>query len=148
LFRSDDDAAILPSRATGTTAANSEAPALTNDNEAFVALFAYGTLQSSQVQQAVFGRLIEGRADALVGFRLEPLAISDPKVVELSGAAIHQTAVRSGNPGDLISGVVYAITPAELATADRYEVDAVRIEAELASGAHAYIYVAEIEGLP
>ena len=34
-------------------------------------LFTYGTLQLEEVQLATFGRVLEGRPDALVGYRLE-----------------------------------------------------------------------------
>jgi hypothetical protein len=94
------------------------------------------------VQLATFGRLLEGRPDVLPGFARVPLAISSPEVVALSGAAVHSIARRTGNPADLIPGVVLALTPAELEAADAYEVDAyARVELELASGARAFVYV-------
>ena len=34
-------------------------------------LFSYGTLQLPEVQTATFGRLLQGQADSLVGFRQE-----------------------------------------------------------------------------
>ena len=106
-----------------------------------VSLFSYGTLQQPRVQLATFGRLLEGQADALPGFALAPLAITDPGVVVLSGAGIHTIAHWTGNQTDLIPGVVFDITPAELDAADAYEVSAVRIEVRLASGAKAFVYV-------
>jgi hypothetical protein len=107
----------------------------------FVSLFSYGTLQQPAVQLATFGRLLVGRPDALPGFALAPLTITDPAVVALSGAAIHTIARRTGNQTDLILGVVFDITFAELDAADAYEVSAVRIEVELASGTKAFVYV-------
>jgi hypothetical protein len=109
--------------------------------EASVSLFAYGTLQQPNVQLATFGRLLEGRPDALPGFALAPLAITDPEVVAISGAAIHTIARRTGDPADLIAGIVFSITLAELEAADAYEVSAARIEVGLASGAKAFAYV-------
>ena len=53
-------------------------------------LFVYGTLRQPEVQLATYGRLVEGTADALAGYRLEPLAITDAEVVRLSGKAVHQ----------------------------------------------------------
>lgn len=107
-----------------------------------VPLFAYGTLQLSEVQLATFGRPLEGTADALAGYRLEPLAITDAAVVRLSGKAVHWIARESGEPADRIAGTVYRLTPAELAAADAYEVDAyARVEASLESGARAFVYV-------
>src|SRR5215470_14017054 len=102
-----------------------------------VSLFSYGTLQLPAVQLATFGRLLDGRTDFLVGFALAPLTITDPGVVALSGAAVHTIARRTGNPADLIPGVVFDITAAELDAADAYEVSAVRIEVELASATKA-----------
>ncbi|WP_332810761.1 gamma-glutamylcyclotransferase family protein [Sphingomonas sp.] len=116
------------------------------DDRPLVRLFSYGTLQWPQVQIATFGRLVEGRPDALTGFRLSACAISDPKVVETSGAAIHTIARPSGDPSDRIEGVVFAITAAELQAADLYEVDAVRAEVTLASGAKAFVYIGRNAG--
>jgi hypothetical protein len=109
--------------------------------ELSVPLFSYGTLQKPKVQLATFGRLLEGRPDALRGFALAPLTITDPQVVAISGAAIHTIARRTGDPADLIPGIVFRVTPAELDAADAYEVSARRIEVELASGAKAFVYV-------
>jgi hypothetical protein len=115
---------------------------MTQDNEASVSLFSYGTLQQANVQLAIFGRLLEGRPDTLPGFALAPLPITDPQVVATSGAAVHTIARRTGDPADLVPGLVFGITPAELAAADAYEVDAyARIEVRLGSGTMAFIYV-------
>ena len=105
-------------------------------------LFSYGTLQQENVQLATFGRRLEGRADALVGFRLDAVAIDDPAVVAASGLAVHPVAVPTGDPADRVPGTVFLITPDELAASDAYEVDAyARIEAPLASGGTAFVYV-------
>jgi len=109
--------------------------------EVSVPLFSYGTLQQPDVQLATFGRLLEGRPDVLTGFTLAPLAITDPEVVAISGAAIHTIASWTGDPADLISGVVFSVTPTELDAADSYEVSAARIEVRLASGNKAFVYV-------
>lgn len=107
-----------------------------------VALFAYGTLQLPAVQDTTFGRLLDGQPDALPGFVLAPLEIKDEHVVATSGLTVHNMACATGDPADRIPGVVFAITPAELAAADAYEVDDMkRIEVELVSGARAFVYV-------
>ena len=107
-----------------------------------VALFAYGTLQLPTVQRATFGRLLEGRPDTLSGYILRPLQIKDQKVVATSGLAVHTMACATGDPGDRVSGVVFAITLDELDAADAYEVaDMKRTEVELASGARAFVYI-------
>lgn len=111
-------------------------------NEASVALFSYGTLRQPNVQRATFGRLLEGRPDALPGYVLAPLAITDPEVIATSGLDVHTMARPTGDPADIVPGIVFRLTPAELAAADRYEVDAVRrIAVRLASGAEAFVYV-------
>ena len=107
-----------------------------------IRLFSYGTLQQAEVQRANYGRLLEGIADGLRGYRLEALTITDPKVVRLSGKAVHTIACRSGDPADRISGLMFLLTEDELAATDRYEVDAyARVEVTLESGIKAFIYV-------
>jgi hypothetical protein len=107
-----------------------------------VLLFAYGTLRLPDVQRATWGRLLGGRPDALAGYRLAPLAITDPEVVRISGKAVHTIACRSGDPSDRIEGLVFPLGPAELAATDRYEVDVyARREVALVSGARAFVYV-------
>jgi gamma-glutamylcyclotransferase (GGCT)/AIG2-like uncharacterized protein YtfP len=110
--------------------------------EASIPLFSYGTLQQPAVQRATYGRLLAGKPDVLIGYRLAPLAITDADVVALSGAAVHMIACRTGDPADRIKGVVFTITPAELEATDDYEGDAyARIEVLLESGAAAFVYV-------
>lgn len=107
-----------------------------------ISLFSYGTLQLPDVQRATYGRLLEGRPDALPGYVLVPLPISDPDVVRISGSAVHKIARRSGNPADIVPGIVFLITLAELEATDAYEVDAyARIQVRLESGLEAFAYV-------
>jgi gamma-glutamylcyclotransferase (GGCT)/AIG2-like uncharacterized protein YtfP len=107
-----------------------------------IALFSYGTLQLAEVQKGICGRRLEGRPDALAGYRLAPLAISDPAVVALSGLPVHTIARRTGDPADRVAGLVLLVTAAELAAIDRYEVDVyARAQVELVSGARAFVYV-------
>jgi hypothetical protein len=115
---------------------------MNHNPEAPVSLFSYGTMQLPRVQLATFGRLLEGRPDALPGYVLAPLAISSAEVVRISGAAVHSIARRTGDPADTVPGIVFSITAAELEAADAYEVDAyARAEVQLASGARAFVYV-------
>lgn len=105
-------------------------------------LFSYGTLQHPDVQMATFGRNLEGKADTLAGYALAPLAISDEYVVQTSGLAVHTAAHYTGNPADVLSGTTYALTDAELRSADEYEVaDMVRAEVTLGCGARSFVYV-------
>ena len=105
-------------------------------------LFSYGTLQQEGVQLATFGRVLEGAADALVGFRQELVEITDADVLAKSGKRFHPIVMRSGEEADRVAGMVFLITPKELAAADEYEVDDyARVEAPLASGLRAWVYV-------
>ena len=92
---------------------------------------------------ATYGRLLEGEADALVGYQLEQLVIDDPSVVEVSGKAVHTIARATGNPADRISGTVFELSDAELHSTDAYETKAYsRIEVTLGSSRRAFAYVA------
>jgi hypothetical protein len=109
---------------------------------ASINLFSYGTLQYPEVQMASFGRLLDGSADRMRGYRKEMVEITDPEVIEKSGERFHPVVVPSSNPDDEISGKVFQITPDELAAADAYEVaDYKRIAVVLKSGITAWVYV-------
>ncbi len=109
---------------------------------ASVRLFSYGTLQLEAVQIETFGRKLEGAADALLSFKKTLLEITDPEVLKISGERFHPIVVRSADPADTVDGAVFWITPEELAAADAYEVsDYQRVEANLASGGKAWVYV-------
>ncbi len=104
-------------------------------------LFSYGTLQLPQVQQSLFGRLLEGTREELPGYRIEELKIRDRAVIEKSGTDMHPILVATGKPSDIVQGMVYAITTDELQKADDYEVDDYRrTEATMKSGVSAWIY--------
>ena len=107
-------------------------------------IFSYGTLRQPEVQRANYRRLLDGEADALVGYRVKPLTISDPEVVRMSGKDVHTIACFTGNPLDRIDGMLFEVTAEELAATDGYEVDAyARLEVTLASGRRAIVYVGE-----
>src|SRR5256885_8152404 len=105
-------------------------------------LFSYGTLQLQAVQMATFGRVLTGTTDVLQAFEVVPLKIDDPEVIAVSGKAVHTMARFTGRVSDVISGMVFEVTPAEIQQADTYEVAAVRrVSVELQSGARAWAYV-------
>jgi gamma-glutamylcyclotransferase (GGCT)/AIG2-like uncharacterized protein YtfP len=99
-------------------------------------VFSYGSLQKPEVQLATFGRLLHGSADALAGF--------EPGVVH-HGSKQHANVKRCAHAESRVSGTVFELTDAELATADEYErADAyTRIAVSLASGVDAWVYVDE-----
>lgn len=91
---------------------------------------------------AIFGRRLAGTRDALLGFELVPLLIEDQKVVAISGKTHHTMAKLTGRASDIVSGTVFAVTPAEIQNADKYEVTAVnRVAVVLESGVRAWAYV-------
>ena len=107
-----------------------------------VLLFSYGTLRQREVQLANYGRALEGQPDALTGYRLAPLHITDAHVIAVSGKAVHMIARATGDPSDRIEGTVFTLGEDELAATDRYEVDDYRrIEVRLESGRTAWVYV-------
>ena len=105
-------------------------------------LFSYGTLQREAVQIATFGRRLHGRVDKLPRFAMSQVEIDDAEVVKTSGLAHHPIVARTGRLTDQVEGTVFAVTAAELAQADEYEVAAYRRDqVRLASGILAWCYV-------
>jgi len=105
-------------------------------------LFSYGTLRQREVQLATFGRELEGSVDAVIGYELQHLTITDPQVIATSGSDRHPILRPTDRPDAHVDGIVFTITEAELAAADSYEVDDYRrISVPLRSGPHAWVYV-------
>ncbi|MGE8431307.1 gamma-glutamylcyclotransferase family protein [Chryseobacterium joostei] len=105
-------------------------------------LFSYGTLQKEQVQLETFGRILQGKKDALSGYKLRMLEITDPEVLRKSGQKYHPVLEFSGNEQDEVDGVLFEVTEAEILQADEYEVDDYkRIETIFKSGEKGFIYV-------
>lgn len=95
-------------------------------------LFSYGTLQQKAVQIANFGRELEGSEDALPGYTIQILPVSN-----------YANAVPSANPQDEIAGTVFEVTDADLIAADKYEEDADyrRVLVTLRSSKEAWVYL-------
>lgn len=109
-------------------------------------IFSYGTLRQPDVQRAIFGRELDARDEALTGFRVGMVAISNPEVVQLSGSAEHPGLIRTGDQSDRVSGLALAVTIEDLAAADAYEsADYIRVPVTLASGTPAFVYVVRHE---
>ena len=108
-------------------------------------LFSYGTLRQPEVQEALFGRPLPTMPDSLPGYRLEWLLITDAAVIAASGSDRHPI-LREGAPTDSVSGGCLELDEHELLAADAYEVDDyARRSVTLASGVHAWAYVASKE---
>ena len=107
-----------------------------------VLLFSYGTLQQREVQLATFGREVGGSPDAITGYRLDTVTITDPHVIETSGSSEHPILVPDDDSHAHVDGTVFDITEDELRAADEYEVDDYqRIRVPLRTGRHAWVYV-------
>jgi gamma-glutamylcyclotransferase (GGCT)/AIG2-like uncharacterized protein YtfP len=107
-------------------------------------LFSYGTLQFESVQLSTFGRKLNGVNDVLAGYYFSQLKITNPDVIKASGMAVHPVLMRTGNEKDEVDGMVFDITPQELAQADQYEEkDYKRVSVQLRSGVQAWVYVAK-----
>lgn len=104
-------------------------------------LFSYGTLRQRDVQLATFGRALEGRQDAIVGYELDWVTITDPHVVATSGSDRHPV-LKPSDTGAAVEGTAFVVSAADLVAADAYEVDDyTRIEVPLRSGRRAWVYV-------
>jgi gamma-glutamylcyclotransferase (GGCT)/AIG2-like uncharacterized protein YtfP len=93
------------------------------------------------VQLSTFGRVVEGQADELVGFRQSLIEIADPAFVAETGKSHHAVVKFDGNDDSRVSGTVLELSAEELARADAYEPDGYRrVEVTLASGKQAWVY--------
>ena len=105
-------------------------------------LFTYGTLQLEEVQLSTFGRKLQGKPDALIGYRLVMIKIQDEDFVVKSGTADHRNLQFTGNASDLVHGIVFDVTMEELEQSDAYEPEGYeRVSVELKSGAMAWMYL-------
>lgn len=101
-------------------------------------LFSYGTLQQEAVQMSVFGRVVEGQPDELVGFEHEWLTIDEP-----NGRQTYSIVRFNGRNESRVRGVVLDISESELAKADVYEPPPYsRVPGTLASRKKAWVYAA------
>ncbi len=99
-------------------------------------LFAYGTLLDAAVQQRLFGRQLDGIADALIGVVRTTLSVTDG---DTRGS--WPDLASTGRAGDVVLGQVLSLSDAELAAADAYETTAyTRAVVTLVSGTRAWVY--------
>jgi Gamma-glutamyl cyclotransferase, AIG2-like len=89
-----------------------------------------------------FGHELDGRPDGIIGFDLDYVTITDPHVIATSGSDRHPILRPTERPEAVVEGTVFAISTAELAAADEYEVyDYRRIAVPLRTGDQAWVYV-------
>ena len=105
-------------------------------------LFSYGALRYREVQLATFGRELEGRPDALCGYALSRVEITDPKVLATSGETHHPIIQATADAADIVEDIAFRVTWDELAAADAYEVDDYRrVLVPARSGLQVFVYV-------
>jgi gamma-glutamylcyclotransferase (GGCT)/AIG2-like uncharacterized protein YtfP len=103
-------------------------------------LFAYGTLTERDIQENIFGRILKGTPEILVGYMLKEIQIE-----EEFGLTQYPIIVETENPDDIIKGVVYEITTENLRQTDLYEgLHYKRVEVHLQSDQKAWAYSAAI----
>lgn len=105
-------------------------------------LFSYGTLQLPRIQQAVFGKTLEGTKDSLIGYQLRELPLAEGEELPELEVAAYPIIHPSGDPADCIEGVVLEIDESDLLTCDEYEgPHYTRIREMLQSGISCWVYV-------
>ena len=103
-------------------------------------LFAYGTLQDKDVQENLFGRILQGTSETLIGYELNEIQIE-----EEFGIEHYPIIMETNNSNDTISGVLYEVSMRELHQADLYEgLHYRRVEVHLQSNQKAWAYSATV----
>ncbi len=103
-------------------------------------LFAYGTLKDNEIQETIFGRVLTGTPDKLVGY-----AIKEINIEEEFGIIQYPIIVETENSDDTISGILYKLSQHELQLADTYEgIHYKRIQVVLHSKETVWTYSAAI----
>ncbi|SDH20891.1 Gamma-glutamyl cyclotransferase, AIG2-like [Flavobacterium omnivorum] len=103
-------------------------------------LFAYGSLQNEDIQTDLFGRILEGTPETLIGYIVKNIQIE-----EEFGLVYYPIITETHKPEDTINGMVYAITTKELHQSDLYEgLHYKRVEVQLQSEQKAWAYSAAI----
>ncbi len=106
-------------------------------------LFSYGTLQKTEVQIKLFGRLLVGTKDILKGYKISSIEITDELFLAIGEDKFQLTLIPSKDDADIIEGTVFEIWKAELLLADKYEPENYkRVKVVLQSGKEAWIYTA------
>ena len=103
-------------------------------------LFAYGTLKDKDIQENVFGRILQGVPETLMGYVVKEILIE-----EEFGMESYPIIAPTNNNEDTIEGIVYDLTLQELQLADTYEGSHYkRVEVQLQSNEFAWAYSAKV----
>lgn len=103
-------------------------------------LFSYGTLQKSETQLKLFGRLLNGGNDTLKGYKTANIVIEDAVFLTKEG---NQQLTAVASSGDKIDGMVFEVSSEEIEMVDRYEPENyTKISVILESGKTAWLWLA------
>lgn len=103
-------------------------------------LFAYGSLQNEDIQKDLFGRILDGTPETLIGYIVKEIQIE-----EEFGLVRYPIITETENQEDTINGMVYTISTKELHQSDLYEgLHYKRVEVRLQSNQIAWAYSAAI----
>ncbi|WP_293297347.1 gamma-glutamylcyclotransferase family protein [Allomuricauda sp.] len=95
-------------------------------------IFSYGTLQDTQVQEYIFGRILNGKPDTALGF----------KKIENAVYGRYPLVINTNDPEHKVKGMAYEVSDTDLLKADIYETNAYKREKFLLeSGDEAWIYI-------
>ncbi|MFV7235985.1 MULTISPECIES: gamma-glutamylcyclotransferase family protein [Flavobacterium] len=103
-------------------------------------LFAYGSLQNEDIQKDLFGRILEGTPETLIGY-----VVKEIQIEEEFGLVHYPIIMETHKPEDTINGILYSISSQELRQTDLYEgLHYKRVEVHLQSNLKAWAYSAAI----
>ena len=103
-------------------------------------LFAYGSLQNEDIQKDLFGRILEGTAETLIGY-----VVKEIQIEEEFGMVHYPIITETHKTEDTINGMVYTVSTKELHQSDLYEgLHYKRVEVHLQSNQKAWAYSAVI----
>ena len=105
-------------------------------------LFSYGAFTQEHVHKEVYERRLSGRLDSLPGYRLKLIGVSEHTAGTLR--IEQQPAAVPGDADDIIAGMRYEISEAELAAVEEINRELFDKEwVKLASGEEAWVFVAK-----
>ena len=103
-------------------------------------LFAYANLKEEELQKDLFGRILIGTPETLIGY-----IIKDIQIEEEFGLVHDPIISETPKPEDTITGIVYNISRQELHQVDLYEgLHYKRVEVHLQSNQKAWAYSAAV----
>lgn len=101
-------------------------------------LFAYGSLKEKEIQETIFGRLLQGAPETLVGYEIKEISIE-----EEFGMEQYPIISPTENEKDTIEGMLFQVREDELQKVDTYEGKSYkRIQVEVKSKKTAWVYTA------